>query len=142
MDRFLKELKKALLGLVSLLPMIVGVMLLVGLFETFITKKMLLSIFTANPIEDTLIGTFAGAVAVGQAIISYIIGGELLKDGISMYAVAAFMLSWVTLGFVQLPAEVTVFGGRFTLYRNILTFIFTIIVAISTVATLEFWGLL
>jgi len=140
MDRFLKEFKKALMGLVFLLPMIMGVMLLVGLFEIFVTQKMLLSIFTSNPIKDTLIGTLSGAVAVGQAIVSYIIGGELLKDGISMYAVSAFILAWVTLGFVQLPAESSVFGFKFTVYRNILSFVFTVIVAIATVFTLNLWS--
>ncbi len=140
MDRFLKEFKKALMGLASLLPMIVGVMLLVGLFEIFVTKKMLLFVFTSNPIKDTLIGTLSGAVAVGQAIVSYIIGGELLKEGISMYAVSAFILAWVTLGFVQLPAESSVFGFKFTVYRNILSFVFTVIVAIATVFTLNLWS--
>ncbi|NPA73107.1 MAG: permease [Epsilonproteobacteria bacterium] len=140
-ERFIKEFKKAFMGLVSLLPMIVAVMLLVGIFQVFVTKDMLASVFTSNPISDTIIGTLSGAVAVGQAIISYIIGGELLKEGISLYAVTAFMLAWVTLGIVQLPAESSVFGLRFTVYRNILAFIFTILVAIATVATLEFWNI-
>jgi len=117
------------------LPMILGVVGLVGLFQTLITPEFLSSFFTGNVLWDTLVGTIAGGVAAGQAMVSYIIGGELLKEGISMYAVAAFVLSWVTLGVVQLPLEVEVLGLRFTVIRNILAFIFTIVIAIATVWT-------
>ena len=41
------------------------------------------------------------------------------------------------LGFVQLPAEASVFGVRFTFYRNILTLISTILVAYLTVVTVK-----
>jgi len=130
---FTKELKKATLGVISMLPMVFGIVGLVGLFLSFVSKESLTSIFSGNVISDTLAGTLAGAVAVGQAMISYIIGGELLSSGISLYAVAAFILSWVSLGFIQLPAEAEVLGVKLTLIRNILALISTILIAILTV---------
>ncbi len=135
--KFLIVFKQSAVGFMGMLPMIFGVVGLVGLFQTLITAKLLSSFFTGNVFYDTLIGTVAGGVAAGQAMVSYIIGGELMKEGISMYAVSAFILSWVTLGVVQLPLEVEVLGFRFTLLRNILAFIFTVLVAILTVATLQ-----
>ncbi len=132
---FVKILKRSAMAFASMLPMILGVVGLVGLFQTLITPEFLSSFFTGNVLWDTLVGTIAGGVAAGQAMVSYIIGGELLKEGISMYAVAAFVLSWVTLGVVQLPLEVEVLGLRFTVIRNILAFIFTIVIAIATVWT-------
>ena len=98
---------------------------------------MLSSLFQGNLLVDTLIGTLSGAAAAGNPIVSYLIGGELLDQGISLYAVTAFLLSWVTLGFTQLPAEIEVFGGRFTLYRNILSFIFTMLIAVLTSFTVQ-----
>ena len=92
--------------------------------------------FSGNAVWDTLIGTLSGAVAVGQPIVSYIIGGELLEQGISIYAVTAFVLAWVTLGIVQLPVEAEVLGLRFTVYRNILAFFSTLIVSVATAWTL------
>ena len=133
---FVKALKQALVGFVSMTPMILGVIGLVGLFQAYVTQEMLASLFTGDPVKDTLIGTVAGGIAVGQALISYILGGELLEQGISMYAVTAFILAWVTLGVVQLPAEAEVLGGRFTLYRNLLAFVSTLLVSIATVWTL------
>ncbi len=120
-----------------MLPLLFAIVGLVGLFEVFITNKMLASLFTGDPFKDTIIGTIAGAIAVGQALISYIIGGEMLHQGISLYAVSAFILSWVTLGVVQLPAEAEVLGLRFTIYRNLLSLLFTILVCVATVWTLQ-----
>jgi uncharacterized membrane protein YraQ (UPF0718 family) len=119
------------------MPMILSVVGLIGLFQGFVSQEALASLFTGDPWVDTLIGTLAGAVAVGQAMVSYILGGELLQQGISLYAVTAFILAWVTLGVVQLPLEAEVLGLRFTIWRNILAFLFTILTAVATVATLE-----
>ena len=132
---FLQVLKRSAIGFAAMLPMILGVVGLVGLFQALITPEFLRTLFTGNVLWDTLVGTVAGGIAAGQAMVSYIIGGELLKEGISMYAVAAFVLSWVTLGVVQLPLEVEVLGLRFTILRNVLAFVFTILIAILTVWT-------
>ncbi len=137
---FLQILKRSAVGFASMLPMILGVVGLVGLFQTLITPELLSSFFTGNVLYDTLVGTVAGGIAAGQAMVSYIIGGELLKEGISMYAVSAFVLSWVTLGVVQLPLEVEVLGMRFTVLRNVLAFVFTILIALATVATVELFS--
>jgi uncharacterized membrane protein YraQ (UPF0718 family) len=138
MNTFWKHLKKSGRGMFSMAPMIVAIVGLVGLFGGFVTQEMLASFFTGNPVTDTLLGTVAGMVAVGQAMISYILGGELLGQGVSFYAVAAFVLAWVTLGVVQLPAEIEVFGGRFVLVRNVLAVIATIAVA-TAAAGVTLW---
>ncbi len=134
---FLKVLQKSSLSFLAMAPLLLATIGLVGLFQVLVTPKMLASLFRGNPLLDTLIGTLSGAVAVGNPIVSYLIGGELLNHGISLYAVSAFLLSWITLGFTQLPAEIEVFGGRFTLYRNILAFIFAMITAVLTTLTVQ-----
>jgi len=118
------------------LPILFGVILLLGLFKTFVTAQMITSVFTGNLSGDTVIGALIGSISAGNAIMSYIIGGELLKDGVSLFAVTAFIIAWVTVGLVQLPAEVAILGKRFAIFRNILSFIFAIFVSIATVMTL------
>lgn len=134
---FLKVLKKSSLSFLAMAPLLLGVIGLVGLFQVLNTPKMLASLFQGNPLLDTLIGTLTGAISAGNPIVSYLIGGGLLDQGISLYAVTAFILSWVTLGIIQLPAEVEVFGGRFTLYRNIFSFVFTLPIAVVTTLALQ-----
>lgn len=134
---FKQSFKKALKGFISMLPMIFAIVLLLGIFDVYISNEMLISLFTSNSLIDTFIGTSMGAVMTGNPMVSYILSGEFTKAGVSLFAVTAFLLSWVTLGFVQLPAEVEVFGLRFTILRTLLTFISTIVVSLLTVVTLN-----
>lgn len=129
---FIQVLKKSAMSFLSMTPLLLGVIGLVGIFQTMVTPEILSTLFNGNPLFDTLIGTLSGGISAGNPIISYVLGGELLKQGVSLYAVSAFILSWVTLGLIQIPAEVEVFGKRFTLYRNILAFVFTLIIAVLT----------
>jgi len=99
---------------------VLAVILLVGLVDVFISQEMLASVFNGNMFFDALMGTLAGGISVGQPVVSYIIGGELLEGGVSLYAIVALIVSWVTLGIVQLPLEQALFGRRFTIQRNIL----------------------
>lgn len=121
----------------NLLPIIAGVVLLVGLFNAFVSKDLLSSIFSGNTALDTLWGACFGSFLAGNPVNSYVIGGELLKYDVSLYAVTAFIISWVTVGLVQLPAEIAALGRRFALLRNALCFVSAIPIAILTVAILN-----
>ena len=135
--RLREAFEKALRSLIGMLPMLLGVIGLVGLFQAFISPQMLRSLFGVSPLVDTFTGTAIGAVSIGQPVISYIIGGELLEQGISLYAVTAFILAWVTLGIIQLPLEASLFGKRFTAVRNVLSFLFAMLIGFAVALTLE-----
>jgi len=120
-----------------MMPMLLGVIGLIGIMQTYITPDMLSTLFGYGVVADIGTGTLMGAISAGNPAVSYIISEELLGQGVTLYAVTAFILAWVTLGMVQLPAEVSVFGVRFTLYKNILTLLSTMLVAYFTVMTLE-----
>lgn len=134
---FQQVLKKSSFSFLAMTPMLIGVIGLVGLLQVLVSPRMFSSLFRGNAIVDTLVGTLAGAAASGNPVVSYLLGGELLEQGISLYAVSAFILSWVTLGFVHLPVETEVLGFRFTLYRNILAFVVTMIIAALTPITIQ-----
>jgi uncharacterized membrane protein YraQ (UPF0718 family) len=51
-----------------MLPLFLAVIGLVGLFQVFVSKDLLASFFSGNPVTDTLSGTVAGAVAVGRRL--------------------------------------------------------------------------
>ena len=118
-------------------PMLLAVIGLVGIFKTYVTPEMIRTLFNGEIIHDMIVGTAVGAVSVGQPFVSYIIGGELLKEGASFYGVTAFILSFVTLGVVQLPMEFGIFGVRFTLWRNFLSLVFAFVVAFVTAYSVE-----
>jgi uncharacterized membrane protein YraQ (UPF0718 family) len=118
------------------LPTLLGTVLLLGLLLTFVSKQFIASVFTGNAFRDTLIGSVIGSIAAGNALTSYIIGGELMKEGVSLFAITAFIVTWVTVNIVQSPAEAAILGKRFAFIRNTLSFFLAIIVSIATVATL------
>jgi uncharacterized membrane protein YraQ (UPF0718 family) len=71
---------------------------------------------------------------------SYIIGGELRQEGVSMLAITAFIVVWVTVGIIQLPAEALMLGKRFAIARNAVSFFVSIVIAFLTVLTLGMAG--
>ena len=93
------------------------------------------------PFVDSLIGAGIGSILAGNPVTSYIIGGELLTQGVSLAAVTAFLVAWVTVGLVQLPAESILLGKRFAITRNITSFVFAIIAAYTTTAIINLVGL-
>jgi len=123
------------MSFISILPMIIAVTGLIGLFQVYVTTDMLSTLFGYSTVSDIIVGTFAGAVSSGNAAISYVIAEGLQSQGVSVYALSTFVLAWVTLGFVQLPAEASVFGLKFTSYRNILTLLSTIFISYLAVIT-------
>ena len=128
---------KAAKGLWQSLPMIIGTILLISLISATIPKSTYTSIFKSDPVLDPFIGSVIGSISAGNPITSYIFGGEMLEKGVSLLAVTAFLVAWVTVGIVQLPAESTILGKKFAIIRNITAFILSIIVAIITILILE-----
>lgn len=128
--------KKTFNNFKNILPVLSGVILLISLVIAAIPKEAYANIFTGHFIFDPLIGGIAGSIAAGNPITSYVLGGEFLQQGISRVAVAAFIVTWVTVGIVQLPAESVMLGKRFALIRNAVSFVLAIFVAVLTGLTM------
>jgi uncharacterized membrane protein YraQ (UPF0718 family) len=128
---------KAAKGIYKSLPVLIGVILLISLSNSLIPKSFYKVLFGNIPILDSFVGAVTGSILAGNPLTSYIIGGELLKQGIGLIAVTAFLVAWVTVGLVQLPAEAMLLGKKFAITRNLTAFIFSIIVAIITAGILN-----
>ncbi|MFO7872749.1 MAG: hypothetical protein R6U26_03910 [Candidatus Undinarchaeales archaeon] len=132
----IKAVKKTAKSFKSMIPVLVPMLFLIALINTAIPKSFYAKIFTGNFVLDPIIGAAFGSVAAGNPITSYILGGELLKNGISLTAVTAFIVCWVTVGIVSLPFEISTLGKKFAVSRNLVSFLSAIIVAILTALTL------
>jgi len=124
----------------TIMPILIGVVLLVGLFRAFMPERLLGALFTGNAVLDTLWGACFGSILAGNPVNSYIIGDALLEQGVSLFAVTAFIITWVGVGIVQLPAEAAALGWRFALTRNALSFVLALPVAMLTVLALNVIG--
>lgn len=135
-----QDLKKAIFkswnAIRRMLPILVAIILLIGLVNALIPKKAFTYLFSKNVFLDSFIGGALGSIMAGNPVTSYILGGEFLEQGVSLIAVTAFIVAWVTVGVVQLPAESMLLGKKFAISRNALSFVFSIIVALVTVFVL------
>ena len=112
-------------------------LLLVSMLNTLVAKEYYTNFFGKIPLIDPIIGAFFGSILAGSPVTSYVIGGELLVQGIGLVVVTAFLVAWVTVGVVQLPAESMMLGKKFAILRNVTAFIFSILVAVVTVFILN-----
>ena len=139
-DYLLSSTVKSLRTFINVLPIVVGMLLLTSLAIKLLPIKSAANWFNQQGYLDVLIGTSVGSIAVGHPLASYLLGGELLAGGVSLLAVTALIVSWVTVGVVQLPAEMLMLGRRFALYRNLACLLLAILVALMTVYTLSLLG--
>jgi uncharacterized membrane protein YraQ (UPF0718 family) len=120
----------------QMIPILIGVLLLANLLNE-VFQKYYAVIFTGNYLKDTFIGALVGSFSFGMALTSYVIGGEFLQKGVSLLAVTAFVMTWTTVGIAMLPLEAKMLGTRFAVWRNILNFIFAIVISILTVGIIN-----
>lgn len=117
-------------------PTLIGVLLLTSFIVTVVPNELYARVFVDNYFIDALFGAIVGSIAAGNPMTSYVLSGELLERGVSMIAVTAFLVTWVTVGIVQLPAEIMMLGKKFAITRNVVSFVSAILIAFLTVITL------
>lgn len=71
-----------------------------------------------------------GSIALIQAFIVFPLAGSLLRQGASVSAIAAFVTTLVMVGVITAPLEIKFFGQQFTWWRNFLSFIMALIIAL------------
>ncbi|MCD6118159.1 hypothetical protein J7K93_14235 [bacterium] len=117
------------------IPMIAGILFLFGFIQVFLPSDAMAKLFSGNIITDALVSAVTGSIITGNPINSYIIGGELLKQNVSFFAVTIFITAWVTVGVVQLPAEIDFLGKKFAILRNLTSLVLAIAVSALIVIT-------
>jgi len=110
-------------SLLKLLPLLVAVFGLVGLFQEFLPPDLVSQwLGESSGVVGLLIGASAGAIAIGPPLAAYPLAGSLLAAGAWPPAIAAFIVSWISVGIITLPFEAQTFGSRFALLRNGVSF--------------------
>ncbi|WP_319469704.1 NifB/NifX family molybdenum-iron cluster-binding protein [uncultured Pseudodesulfovibrio sp.] len=129
-EEWREAVHKSLRQFHSLLPRLIGVILLLGLFRGVVSRENLLSLFSGSILEDSLWGGAVGSILAGNPVNSYVIGESLLQFGVGVAGAMALMLTWVNVGVIQLPAEAAALGWRFTLLRNGIGFVVAVFMAL------------
>lgn len=133
-------LRRTVRSFTQMLPVLLGTLLLSSLLVAWLPHTVLMSWFGRDASLDLLLGAGLGSIAMGHPVAGYLLGGELLTAGISLVAVTALVVAWVTVGIVDMPAEALALGRAFALWRNILCFFSAIAIAGITAGALDWWG--
>ncbi|PLX88910.1 MAG: hypothetical protein C0618_03195 [Desulfuromonas sp.] len=129
--RTLLSLQTAGRSLTRLIPLLVAVFGLVGLFQVFLSPAQVEQAMGAsNGWLSLLVGGAVGAVSIGPPLAAYPLAGSMLEAGAWPPAVAAFVITWISVGIITLPFEASVFSVRYALLRNGIGFLMALLVGL------------
>ncbi|PMP82125.1 MAG: permease [Caldisericum exile] len=128
--------KKALIttGKIALnvLPVLFFIFILMGVIQLFVTKELVAKLLgTESGIWGILIGEIVGAVALIEPAAVFPFSCSLIAKGATYGVIYAFVSTAVLIGIATLPAEITFMGKKFTVVRNILSFVLIFLIALT-----------
>jgi hypothetical protein len=124
-QKIIKSLKQTLIGLWINLPIVFWILIFVVLLKHYVSIDLLSKI--QNNFLSIFLFSIFGGISAGNPVNSYLIAWEFGNISDNIIVISAFLISWVTVWFVQIPAESYFFWKKFTIFRNILAFIFSLL---------------
>lgn len=115
----------------SMVGEIIGILFLIGLMLTFVppdTIKYYLG--ESNVLLSTIVSAFVGSITLIPAFVAFPLIGSLISVGANIIPIVSFLTTLTMVGFVTFPLEKREFGIKFALTRNLLSFIFAVIIAL------------
>lgn len=103
----------------------------IGFLLTFLSPALISRAVGENSgWQGVVLAALFGSIVLIQAFIAFPLAGSILRQGASVSAIAAFVTTLVMVGVITAPVEMTFFGKKFTFWRNFLSFIFALIIAL------------
>lgn len=126
-----KSLKVAIRTLVKIAPLIIIIIILIGFLSGFLPSDIISNILgIRSGFWGVLITALLGSVLFIPAIISFPLAASFLETGASVSSVAAFITTLTMVGVVTLPLETREMGKKFTILRNVFSFLLAIVIAV------------
>lgn len=128
-EKTLLSLQVAGRSLRKLIPLLIAVFGMVGLFQVFLSPQQVeQALGASNGWMALFLGGALGAVSIGPPLAAYPLAGSMLDAGAWPPAVAAFVICWISIGIITLPFEASVFSLRYALLRNGIGFIVALLI--------------
>ncbi|WP_297712494.1 permease [Clostridium sp.] len=129
-----KTKKAIILGLKSfenILPQFLCIIITVGILLSFFTTDTISKILgTSSGFIGIILADIIGAITMMPTFVTFSLGNTLLLNGAGYSQVATLVSSLVLIGLMTLPLEIKYIGKRAALLRNLIAFIFSIVVGI------------
>jgi len=125
-EKIIKNLKKTLMWFKEFLPLLIAILLLVSILKWFWFFD-LISKYLSDNFLSVLLADLFGSISAWSTINSYIIAHQIWNFKDYFLVITVFLIAWITVWVIQMPAEIYFFWKRFAIVRNIISFIFAII---------------
>lgn len=123
-------LKKAWKAFENILPEFLVVILFVGVLLAVVNPEVISKIIGSDSgWMGVVLAAVVGAVTLIPGFVAFPTAALLLQGGAGYMQIGAFVSALMMVGVVTMPVEIKYFGKKLTIYRNILAFIFSFIVA-------------
>ena len=110
-------------SLVNLAPTLLGMVALVALGLALLPPDTLSDLFHRSGLAGFAVIATVGSLVSMPAPVAFPLAGSLMRLGVSLPSLAAFITTLTMVGVVTAPLEVAHFGRRFTLVRQVLSFL-------------------
>lgn len=129
-NKSIKAVKIALRKALGLAPLILIIITAIGFIFAFLPPALIREYLGGefNIIQVAASGIF-GSIMMIPSLIALPLAASLVEAGASYTPVAAFITTLTMVGFVTIPVELKELGKKITIYRNILAFIFAVIIS-------------
>lgn len=135
-----QSLLKAWNSFKNILPMLLGVILLVGLILSILDTKLILKIIgKESGFYGVMFASLLGSITLIPGFIAFPTATLLLNGGAGYVQIAAFVQTLMMVGIVTLPMEIKYFNKKVAVIRNILSFVLSIGVAYLIGLILGIW---
>ena len=131
-DKTVESMKKSKGMMGSMMPQIIGILFLIGLILTLIPPDTIKNYLGgSNPVLATIVAALVGSITLIPAFVAFPLVGSLVDAGINIMPAVAFLTTLTMVGLVTFPIEQEEFGRKFAITRNILSFIFAVIISLA-----------
>ncbi len=110
----------------GILPQFIVVLILIALGLAFFDSQFVsANIGESSGIIGTSIAALVGSVTLIPGFVAFPLAGELLRNGAGVLQTATFVSALMMVGIVTLPLEISCFGKRAAILRNLMAFVFS-----------------
>lgn len=126
-----KVLMKAWKSFDNILPQLLAIMMLVGFSLTILSPTQISSLIGENSgYLGVIIASLVGSISLIPGFVAFPLAAALKENGAGIMQLAALISTLMMVGIMTLPVEITYFGRKASIIRNLLAFVFSIAVAI------------
>lgn len=123
-----QALKKAWKSFENILPQFLAILLLIGFILAMLDKETISMLLgKESGMTGMAIAAIIGSITLIPGFIAFPLAASLLSAGAGYGQIAMFVTTLMMVGVVTLPLEITYFGKRLAIKRNLLAFAYAVV---------------